>query len=349
LCIDVSPNGLSLIFVSARSGGYGGNIGDLWLTKRPTLSDPWGPSVNLGPIVNGSSNENGPCLSGDSSMLYFSSDRAGGFGAADMWQVSINPVVDLNSDGIVDADDMCIIVDNWGTDNSLCDIGPMPWGDGVVDVEDLKVLAEHLFEDSRLIAHWKLDEIGGIVANDSIGNNVANLFGDPVWQPDGGVVNGCLAFDGIDDYVSTPSILDPRLEPFSMFAWIKGDLNEYQVIISEKSTGNLLAVDTKGFVIMSAWSSDYGEFIYSDEKITFGQWHHVGLLWDGNIKSMYLDGIEVAQTTVTDEPAAGVHGNTGFTIGASWSSKTNFFSGLIDDVRIYNQALSAEEIAVLAQ
>ena len=39
------------------------------------------------------------------------------------------------------------MVDHWGTDNSLCDIGPMPWGDGVVDVQDLIVLAEHLFEE----------------------------------------------------------------------------------------------------------------------------------------------------------------------------------------------------------
>lgn len=42
---------------------------------------------------------------------------------------------------------MCITVDHWGTDNQLCDIGPMPWGDGVVDVQDLIVLAEHLFEE----------------------------------------------------------------------------------------------------------------------------------------------------------------------------------------------------------
>ena len=38
------------------------------------------------------------------------------------------------------------MVDNCGTDNQLCDIGPVFWGDGVVDVKDLKVLAEHLFE-----------------------------------------------------------------------------------------------------------------------------------------------------------------------------------------------------------
>ncbi len=80
-------------------------------------------------------------------MLYFHSPRSGGFGISDIWQASIEPIVDLNEDGIVDATDMCIMVDNWGTDEPLCDIGPMPWGDGIVDVQDLIVLAEHLFEE----------------------------------------------------------------------------------------------------------------------------------------------------------------------------------------------------------
>jgi len=60
----------------------------------------------------------------------------------DLLNIITSPVVDLNSDGIVDAEDMRIMVDHWGTDNSLCDIAPMPWGDGVVDVQDLIVLAE---------------------------------------------------------------------------------------------------------------------------------------------------------------------------------------------------------------
>jgi hypothetical protein len=60
-------------------------------------------------------------------------------GKSDLWQVSISPVVDFNGDGIVDTADMCIMVDHWGEDDPLCDIGPMPWGDGVVDVEDLIV------------------------------------------------------------------------------------------------------------------------------------------------------------------------------------------------------------------
>ena len=56
-------------------------------------------------------------------------------------------IADLNRDAIVDSADVCIMVDYWGMDEPLCDIGPMPWGDGIVDVQDLIVLAEHLFEE----------------------------------------------------------------------------------------------------------------------------------------------------------------------------------------------------------
>ena len=56
----------------------------------------------------------------------------------------MSPIVDLNTDGIVDCADICIVVDHWGTDEPLCDIGPMPWGDGVVDVNDLIVLVDYL-------------------------------------------------------------------------------------------------------------------------------------------------------------------------------------------------------------
>ena len=55
--------------------------------------------------------------------------------------------MDLNIDGIVDSADICILVDNWYTKNTVCDIAPAPLGDGYVDVQDLIVLAEHLFEE----------------------------------------------------------------------------------------------------------------------------------------------------------------------------------------------------------
>ncbi len=145
----LSTDGLSLFFSSgvwdARPGGLGKS--DIWMARRKSRDADWGEPVNIGSPVNSPDGEASPVLSAAGSTLYFDSNRPGGSGSYDLWQAPIEPVVDLNSDGIVDAADMCIIVDHWGTDEPLCDIGPMPWGDGIVDVQDLIVLAEHLFEE----------------------------------------------------------------------------------------------------------------------------------------------------------------------------------------------------------
>jgi len=149
-CPNISADGLSLVFSSDRDGGYGRQ--DLWMTRRSTTDGPWSEPVNLGPTINSDKWEVEAEISPDGRSLLFTSNRDGGHGDFDIWQVEVHPVVDLNSGGIVDALDMCIIVDYWGTDEPLCDVGPMPWGDGVVDVEDLVVLAEHLFEESPPVA-----------------------------------------------------------------------------------------------------------------------------------------------------------------------------------------------------
>ena len=145
--IDLSPwvstDGLWLFFVSYRSG-----LGDLWVSTRVAKDDEWGPPMNLGPTVNSAARDAGLSISADGRTLYFHSDRPKAERLHNLWQVPIIPIVDLNNDGIVDAADMCIVVDYWGTDEPLCDIGPMPWGDGIVDVQDLIILAEHLFEEA---------------------------------------------------------------------------------------------------------------------------------------------------------------------------------------------------------
>ena len=147
---EISSGGFLLLWADYWNGdphpdGFGAT--DLWYSRRATKDGPWSEPVNLGPAINTVYAESGPSLSADGSTLYFSSNLSVGLGLDAIWQAPILPLVDLNGDGIVDALDMCIIVDHWGTDNSLCDIGPMPWGDGVVDVQDLIVLAEHLLEE----------------------------------------------------------------------------------------------------------------------------------------------------------------------------------------------------------
>ena len=138
---DISSDGRMLFFRSQRNGSS-----DIWFSKRATVNNDWGIPASPGPPVNTNVSDSSPNISADGSTLYFHSPRAGGLGDYDLWQVPLIPIVDFNGDGIVDADDMCIMIDYWGTDEPLCDIGPMPWGDGVVDVQDLIVLAEHLFE-----------------------------------------------------------------------------------------------------------------------------------------------------------------------------------------------------------
>ena len=143
---SISADG-RVLFFQRWTTGVGNDDWDIYMARRATKNDPWAEVTNLGPGLNTPNKESNQQISADSRTLYFVSMRPGGSGANDIWQVPIVPVVDFNSDGIVDSADVCIMIDNWGTDEPFCDIGPMPWGDGVVDVEDLIVLAEHLFEE----------------------------------------------------------------------------------------------------------------------------------------------------------------------------------------------------------
>ena len=138
----LSADNRFLFFTSQRSGGSGGD--DLWLIKRETINDPWSTPRNLGAAVNSSYHDDFPGISFDGSTLYFNSNRPGGLGDPDLWQVSIDPVVDLNADGTVDVKDVVFMTEHWGENYPLCDIGPTPFGDGIVDAQDLIVLANHL-------------------------------------------------------------------------------------------------------------------------------------------------------------------------------------------------------------
>jgi hypothetical protein len=85
----------------------------------------------------------------------------------------------------------------------------------------------------------------------------------------------------------------------------------------------------------------------SESVITDGEWHHIGFVWDGSYRSLYVDGIEAARDTAAQNPLQSA--TSGLRIGAgNYLEAGNFFSGLIDDVRIYNEALTADEIETLA-
>jgi hypothetical protein len=336
----ISADGLLLFFASFASDGSGGySRTDIYMTRRATTDDDWGEPVNLGSTVNGLAWEDYPNVSADGSTLFFRVSLSGQNSGGDIWQAPIVPVVDFNGDGIVDAADMCIMVDYWGTDEPLCDIGPMPWGDGVVDVQDLIVLAEHLFEevnDPTLVAHWALDETEGIIAHDSAGENDAYLIGDPIWQPDGGLVDGAIQLDGVDDYVITGAALNPADGPFSVLAWINGGAPG-QVVVSQQGAANWLTADVEGNLMTELKSPGRSAVpLQSQTIITDGDWHRVGFVWDGANRILYVDDVAVAQDTQDglESSEGGLYIGTGKAMEAG-----TYFSGLIDDVRIYNRVV----------
>jgi len=139
--LALSPDGLLLLFVditgygnTPRPGGYGN--GDIWIARRATCSDPWQAPVNPGPPVNGPGIDAAPRISPDGHTLYFST---GLDNIWDNWRMPILPVADFDANGTVDLVDLLMLIDDWATSKTLCDIGLMPWGDGKVDIEDLRV------------------------------------------------------------------------------------------------------------------------------------------------------------------------------------------------------------------
>ena len=80
----ISKDGLSLYFASTRPDGVGAE--DIYVSQRETRDGEWGPPVNLGPTINTNSFESVPAFSRDGHLLFFSSNRPGGFGGSfDMW------------------------------------------------------------------------------------------------------------------------------------------------------------------------------------------------------------------------------------------------------------------------
>ena len=78
-----SSDGLEMYLDSPRSGSQGGF--DLWVLKRASVDDDWGPAVNLGPAVNSSADDMLASISADGLALYFNSIRPGGRGGYDIW------------------------------------------------------------------------------------------------------------------------------------------------------------------------------------------------------------------------------------------------------------------------
>jgi hypothetical protein len=190
-----------------------------------------------------------------------------------------------------------------------------------------------------------LDETEGTVAYNTAAGNDGTVMGGATWQPEGGMVGGALEFDGVDDSVLIDIILDPDDGTFSIVAWIKGG-SPGQVILSQADAKigrtdypgcSWLEINALGALTTDLARSESASVV-SEVITTDGQWHRVGLVWDDSSETstLYVDGVEVASYLEPTLPNP--QGDLQIGVGPGGEPGT-YFSGLIDDVRIYNRAV----------
>ena len=74
----------------------------------------------------------------------------------------------------------------------------------------------------------------------------------------------------------------------------------------------------------------------SQAVVTLGNWHRIGLVWDGSHRTLYVDGVAVAENAQTNLEGS----ENGLYIGTGKAMEAGtYWSGLIDDIRIYNRAV----------
>ncbi len=207
---------------------------------------------------------------------------------------------------------------------------------------------------SGLVGHWKLDETSDTVVSDAsgYGNHGAtrNMAGSP-WT--NGKISGALEFDGSNDYVQIPhsdELNGTDALTYSAWVYAHGWSGTSQVMAKSVHGGGTgraqMGIFSEGGVLKGRAETVDGRREVSTSLTTLNAWVHVALVFDGTSLNLYVDGIlegdySFAATTLiqTTDPL-----NFSKRVGTS----QYYFDGLIDDVRVYNRALSLAEIQALS-
>ena len=214
-------------------------------------------------------------------------------------------------------------------------------------------------ETDGLVAHWPMDEGSGTTTEDVTGNgNTGTLVNGPRWASD-----SALDFDGADDYVNVGT-MDMPGSAMTLAAWFWSDdlancSSKYRDCrIISKATGTseqdhyamvstINSGDNTRLRFRLKTNGTTKTLIASSGNIVEGQWVHVAAVYDGASMRLYKDGVEVGKTsksgTITNKSGVScwIGGNPPSATARPWE-------GRIDDVCIYNHALTGQEIQELA-
>ena len=206
-----------------------------------------------------------------------------------------------------------------------------------------------------LIGWWKLDEKDGRTAADSSGSgHDATVQGNPDWKPSAGKVGGAIALGGDGDFldVADEASFDCA-GSLTLAAWIKAEKLDraWQAIITKGDSTYRLQRNNETNTFEFACSglkvandNEYGS-LFGSKEIALGQWQHVAGVYDGRKMYIYVNGV----LDTSQDASGSINTNdVRLQIGSNTEVEDRFWSGLIDEVRIYNYALSQAEVAALA-
>ncbi len=204
-------------------------------------------------------------------------------------------------------------------------------------------------QGESLVGWWTFDEGSGTIANDASGNgNTGNASGTAVVS---GKLNNARSFNGAGDYVDAGNNAKVNFGTgnFSVLAWIKpnGSQNSVGAIV-DKYSGPGFFVSLNGFV-PRIFIQDVPSYIWVDAGTTQaanGAWSHFAATFNrASYVTAYLNGASTGQVNISSKSGTVNNGRNLF-IGHE-SVDNGWFNGQIDEVMIYNRALSAAEIAAI--
>ncbi len=218
-----------------------------------------------------------------------------------------------------------------------------------------------------LVLQYTFDEGGGTVARDSSGHgHDGSYVNSPTFGT--GVKGGDVELSGgaststTAPYVTIPNGVLAGLSDITVSAWVKWTAsstpNQWLYALGADSTKYLFTTPNGGSslalrsaITTGSWSAEKG--LAAGTGLTAGSWQHLAVTIDSSTRTavMYLNGNPVATATgVTVKPSDLYDASKSVSgyVGKSFYSADPYFSGAVDDFRIYDRALPADEIAVLA-
>jgi hypothetical protein len=196
-----------------------------------------------------------------------------------------------------------------------------------------------------LLSHWTFDEGSGTIAYDSAGSNNGTLVNGPVWTT--GRIGGALSFDGTNDYVALSSFtVSTNNGTIALWFNTSGDFKEnygHQGYLISRNSQYWSYLTLEGGVnwphrISGETNTQGDPFVATMEEFVVDEWNHIAVTFDNKTATTYLNGEFLQTMTVT---------GSSLTLDRIGGRTSEFFNGKIDDVRIYDRALSQNEVRAL--